>query len=115
MLKDSSRRAVVSYLGILCLGARLLPAPAVAQLEVWHIGKGGLSWTSQAESQSGALDINGALQPLELGAGESLIELLVDSGQTWLNGQPTDFTVAGQPRTWSNDGLFNQLNGRYYS
>ncbi len=111
MLKDSSRRAVVSYLGILCLGARLLPAPAVAQLEVWHIGKGGLSWTSQAESQSGALDINGALQPLELGAGESLIELLVDSGQTWLNGQPTDFTVAGQPRTWSNDGLFNQLNG----
>ncbi len=111
MLKDSSRRAVVSYLGILCLGARLLPAPAVAQLEVWHIGKGGLSWTSQAESQSGALDIDGALQPLELGAGESLIELLVDSGQTWLNGQPTDFTVAGQPRTWSNDGLFNQLNG----
>ncbi len=111
MLKDSSRRAVVSYLGILCLCARLSPAPAVAQLEVWHIGKGGLSWTSQAESQSGALDINGALQPLELGAGESLIELLVNSGQTWLNGQPTDFTVAGQPRTWSNDGLFNQLNG----
>jgi hypothetical protein len=97
--------------GFLCLYAGLLPAPAVAQLEVWHIGKGGLSWGSQAESQSGALDIDGALQPLELGAGESLIELLVNSGQPWLNGQPTDFTIPGQPRTWSNDGLFNQIDG----
>ncbi len=80
-------------------------------MEVWHIGKGGLSWSSQAETQIGALDVDGALQPLQLAEGESLIELLRSSGQRFLNGQPVDYTQGGQPRTWSNDGFFNQLKG----
>ena len=87
------------------------PAPSNAQVEVWHIGKGGLTWVSQAETQIGALDVEGGLQPLKLQAGENLIELLRASGQRFLNGQPRDFTLGGQPRTWSNDGFFNQIAG----
>ena len=86
-------------------------APSDAQVEVWHIGKGGLSWVSQAETQIGALDVDGALQPLQLQVGENLIELLRASGQRFLNGQPRDFILGGQPRAWSNDGFFNQLAG----
>ena len=86
-------------------------APSDAQVEVWHIGKGGLSWVSQAETQIGALDVDGTLQPLQLQVGENLIELLRASGQRFLNGQPRDFTLGGQPRAWSNDGFFNQLAG----
>ena len=72
--------------------------PSDAQVEVWHIGQGGLSWASQAQTQLGALDVGGALQPLQLQAGENLIELLRASGQRFLNGQPRDFTLGGQPR-----------------
>lgn len=86
-------------------------APSAAQVEVWHIGKGGLSWGSQAETQVGALEVNGGLQPLQLQAGENLIELLRASGQRFRNGQPRDFTLGGQPRAWSNDGFFNQIAG----
>ena len=86
-------------------------APSDAQIEVWHIGKGGLTWVSQAETQIGALDVDGALQPLKLQAGENLIELLRASGQRFLNGQPRDFALGGQPRAWSNDGFFNQVSG----
>lgn len=85
--------------------------PSGAQVEVWHIGKGGLSWASQAQTQIGALDVVGGLQPLRLQAGENLIELLRASGQRFLNGQPRDFTLGGQPRAWSNDGFFNQVAG----
>ena len=97
--------------GAIGLMTLLLPAASRAQIDVWHLGKGGLSWASQAEKQIGALDVDGALQPLELQPGENLIELLRASGQHFLNGQPSDFTTGGQPRTWSNDGFFNQLNG----
>ncbi len=86
-------------------------APSDAQIEVWHIGKGGLTWVSQAETQIGALDVDGALQPLKLQTGENLIQLLRASGQRFLNGQPRDFTLGGQPRAWSNDGFFNQVSG----
>lgn len=85
--------------------------PSDAQVEVWHIGQGGLSWASQAQTQLGALDVGGTLQPLQLQAGENLIELLRASGQRFLNGQPRDFTLGGQPRAWSNDGFFNQVAG----
>jgi hypothetical protein len=93
------------------LGILLFNAPLAAQIDVWHIGKGGLSWTSQAQTQIGALDVDGALQPLELQAGQNLIELLRDSGQRFLKGQPSNFTLAGQPRTWTNDAFFDQING----
>ncbi len=96
---------------IAALTALTTPTLGHAQMDVWHIGKGGLSWSSQAETQIGALDVDGALQPLELAEGESLIELLRSSGQRFINGQPPDFTQGGQPRAWSNDGFFNQLNG----
>lgn len=100
-----------SLRGLIALVLALWPLATAAQVEVWHIGKGGLSWASQAETQIGALEVDGALQPLELQAGQNLIELLRASGQRFLNGQPSDFTLGGQPRTWSNDGFFNQLNG----
>ncbi len=85
--------------------------PAAAQVEYWRTGGAGLSWTAQAESQTGALEIDSGLQPLELAAGQNLISLLRASGQDFLNGQPTDFVAGGQPRAWSNDGFFNQLDG----
>ncbi len=88
-----------------------MPIASDADLEQWRVGGDGLSFTSQAITQSGALEIDGGLQPLELQAGQNLIELLRASGLKWLNGQPPDFVAAGQPRTWSNDGLFNQVNG----
>ena len=84
---------------------------AGAQVEHWRTGGQGLSWTSQAESQTGALEIDSGLQPLELAAGQNLISLLRDSGQEFENGQPADFVAGGQPRAWSNDGFFNQLDG----
>ena len=103
--------ATATFIG--CLGLAIFFGPTVsdAQVETWHIGKGGLTWNSQAHTQIGALDVDGALQPLELQPGENLIELLRSSGQKFLNGQPTNFILGGQPRTWSNDAFFNQLNG----
>ena len=92
---------------LLGLGAR----PGLAEVETYHIGRGGLSWASQADIQNGTVGVEGALQPLELRSGQNLMELLRDAGQTWLNGSPSDFTKPGQPRTWSNDGPFNQVNG----
>ncbi len=89
------------------LGARL----GWAEVETYHLGRGGLSWASQADIQNGTVGVAGALQPLELRSGQNLMELLRDAGQTWLNGSPSDFTKPGQPRTWSNDGPFNQVNG----
>ena len=89
------------------LGARL----GLAEVETYHIGRGGLSWASQADIQNGTVGVEGALQPLELRSGQNLMELLRAAGQTWLNGSPSDFTKPGQPRTWSNDGPFNQVNG----
>ncbi|NKB68211.1 MAG: hypothetical protein GKR89_14210 [Candidatus Latescibacteria bacterium] len=105
------QRSVGFFTGVTLLLAMSVPSPGRGQTQVWHIGQGGLSWTSQAQTQIGALDVDGALQPLELAAGENLIELLRSSGQRFLNGQPRDFVVGGQPRTWSNDAFFNQLNG----
>ena len=58
------------------LAALLWITTVGAQIEVWHIGQGGLDWASQAQSQIGALEIDGALQPLELQKGENLIQLL---------------------------------------
>ncbi len=111
MISSLNRLSIAVLVGAMSLAAFFGPTASSAQVEVWHIGKGGLSWTSQATAQIGALDIDGALQPLELAAGENLIELLRASDQQFLNGQPVDFTLGGQPRTWSNDGFFNQLNG----
>ncbi|MCY3789307.1 MAG: discoidin domain-containing protein, partial [Gemmatimonadetes bacterium] len=92
---------------LLGLGARL----GLAEVETYHLGRGGLSWSSQADIQNGTVGVEGALQPLELRSGQNLMELLRAAGQTWLNGSPSDFTKPGQPRTWSNDGPFNQVNG----
>ena len=108
----SSRRRSAGFLfGGAILAVLSMPSCGYGQVEIWHIGRGGLSWNSQAETQVGALDVDGALQPLELQPGENLIELLRASGQRFRNGQPGDFTLGGQPRTWSNDGFFNQLKG----
>ncbi|MDA0334634.1 MAG: gliding motility-associated C-terminal domain-containing protein [bacterium] len=108
-----SRKWLVAMRSMALAGFALatLPADSGAQLQSWRVGGAGLSFTSQALSQSGALEIDGGLQPLELQAGQNLIELLRASGLQWLNGQPPDFTAPGQPRTWSNDGLFNQVDG----
>ena len=54
------------------LGARL----GLAEVETYHIGRGGLSWASQADIQNGTVGVEGALQPLELRSGQNLMELL---------------------------------------
>ena len=100
----------------LCLGATSLASvswagTAEAQASVYQVGRGGLSWTDLADVQTGVVENDGSLQPLELTSGQNLINLLSESGLTWLKGQPSDFTAVGQPRTWSNDGLFNQIDG----
>ena len=92
---------------LLGLGVRL----GLAEVKTYHIGRGGLSWASQADIQNGTVGVAGGLQPLELRRGQNLMELLRAAGQAWLNGSPSDFTKPGQPRTWSNDGPFNQVNG----
>jgi hypothetical protein len=87
------------------------PQIAPAQVDTYQVGGGALTWASQADALTGVVENGGGLQPLELLSGQNLIQLLRDSGQTWLGGQPEDFTAVGQPRGWSNDGLFNQLKG----
>ena len=89
----------------------LYATAAFAQVETYHVGRGGATWSSQADVQNGIVDVDGALQPLELITGQNQIQLLKSSGQTWFNGRPADFTKPGQPRAWSNDGPFNTIDG----
>ena len=87
------------------------PASGSAQVEVWHLGKGGLSWASQAETQVGAVSVGGALQPVEITPGQNLTRLLADAGQQWQNNPPVDYTLGGLPHTWTNSNFFNGLAG----
>ena len=96
---------------VICGLIGMMAIVAHGQLQEWRIGGSGSGFNEMAASQSGALEIDGGLQPLELRVGANLIELLEETGLTWANGQPGDFVATGQPRTWSNDGLFNQVNG----
>ena len=96
---------------VICGLLGMMAIAAHGQLQVWRIGGSGFGFNEMASSQSGALEIDGGLQPLELRVGANLIELLEETGLNWANGQPADFVATGQPRTWSNDGLFNQVNG----
>lgn len=97
--------------GMICAAIGLMACAAQGQLQTWRVGGSGDSWNDVALAQSGALEIGGGLQPLELEAGANLIQLLEASGLDWANGQPKDFRATGQPRSWSNDGLFNQVDG----
>lgn len=99
----------LSLATLLALAA--LPGPSAAQVEVWHLGKGGLSWASQAETQVGAVSVAGALQPLEITSGENLTRLLAAAGQQWQNDPPEDYTIGGLPHTWTNSNFFNGLSG----
>jgi len=107
----SPRRILAPLLAVLSPLCGLSVGVAEAQVDVWHVGTGGIPWAAAADNQTGALEIGGGLQPVELGEGQNLVQLLRTSGQVWLNGQPRDFIAGGQPRAWSNDGLFNQING----
>lgn len=89
----------------------LLPAASGAQVQVWQIGPGGVTWESQAESQVGVASVNGGLQPLRVLPGQNLTRLLTESGQAWQNGPPEDYTLGGLPRTWTNSSFFNSLKG----
>jgi hypothetical protein len=93
------------------LAGAVLSGPAPAQVEVWHLGQGGLSWASQAETQVGAVSVAGALQPLEIVAGQNLTRLLAQAGQQWQNNPPADYTLGGLPHTWTNSNFFNGLSG----
>ncbi|MBT3342286.1 MAG: hypothetical protein HN712_16135 [Gemmatimonadetes bacterium] len=84
---------------------------AYGQLQTWRVGGTGDAWNDVASSQSGALEVDGGLQPLELETGANLLQLLQASGLDWINDQPDDYRASGQPRTWSRDGLFNQVDG----
>lgn len=94
------------------LSALLLwPVASGAQVQVWQIGPGGVTWESQAESRVGVASISGRLQPLKLVVGQNLTRLLVESGQVWENGPPEDYTLGGLPRVWTNSSFFNGLKG----
>ena len=49
---------------------------ALAQASVYQVGRGGLSWTDLAEVQTGVVENDGSLQPLELTSGQNLITCL---------------------------------------
>ena len=90
----------------------LTPVRSVrAQVQVWHVGRDGLSWGSQMENQVGVADVEGALLPLEVESGVNLVQLLVDSGQKWVNGTPDDYTQGGLPHTWANAPDFMGIKG----
>ena len=55
--------AVISWPWRAAFAYCITPSTGYAQMEVWHIGKGGLSWSSQAETQGGALDVDGPYSP----------------------------------------------------
>ena len=104
-------KALVLWAVIAVAVLGLLVDEARAQVDVYQVGRGGLSWTDLAAVQTGAVENDGSLQSLELSSDQNLIQLLRESGLTWLKGQPPDFRAVGQPRSWSNDGLFNQIDG----
>jgi hypothetical protein len=110
-LGTRARRSLLAGIGLAGLLGTLQSSPCTAQVQTYHIGRGGLSWASQAEEQNGTVDVGGALQPLELSRGQNLVQLLRASGQVWQNGSPSNFLQSGQPRAWSNDGPFNQISG----
>lgn len=93
------------------LALAALPGPGGAQVEIWRLGVGGLSWASQAQTQVGAVSVAGALQPLEITSGENLTRLLAAAGQQWQNNPPEDYTLGGLPHTWTNSNFFNGLAG----
>ena len=77
-------RAILSHRKVFITAlTTVFSTAALAQIDVWHIGKGGLDWASQAETQVGALDSDGALQPLEL-LGERRHELRVQASKRGL-------------------------------
>lgn len=102
---------LASSLALGLLAQTAFPASGRAQVEVWHLGKGGLSWASQAETQVGAVSVGGGLQPLEITPGENLTRLLAAAGQQWQNNPPDDYTLGGLPHTWTNSNFFNGLAG----
>ncbi|MCC7264272.1 MAG: hypothetical protein IT369_17315 [Candidatus Latescibacteria bacterium] len=108
-MKTNLRLTSVLALGLLAQGA--FPASGRAQVDVWHLGKGGLSWASQAETQVGAVSVGGSLQPLEITPGVNLTRLLAEAGQQWQNNPPEDYTLGGLPHTWTNSNFFNGLAG----
>ena len=79
-----------------CIAFCLASTASHAQMEVWHIGKGGLSWSSQAETQIGALDVDG-LYNLSNWPKARVRENFLFSGQRFLNGQPVDYTKEANP------------------
>ena len=108
-MKTTLRLASVLALGLLV--PAVFPGPGRAQVAIWQLGKGGLSWASQAETQVGAVSVAGALQPLEVAPGVNLTRLLPAAGQQWQNNPPDDYTLGGLPHTWTNSNFFNGLAG----
>jgi hypothetical protein len=108
LLPGSLRTGLV---GLIALLSVMFAEICSAQFASWHIGRGGVTWDSQAETQIGAVSVEGSLQPLEIVPGENLTQLLANFGQSWQNGPPADFTHGGLPHTWSNSNFFNGLKG----
>lgn len=104
-------RPFVFWVATASLLLGLWPSVSLAQVDTYLVGRGGLSWTDRSQVQTGAIESGASLQPLELTSGQNLIQLLRESGLKWVKGQPLDFVAEGQPRAWSNDGLFNQVDG----
>ena len=80
------------------LSALIAAGPIQAEVSVWRVGEGGLSWRDQS-SVSAAVDFGhpSVIQPDGFAAGENIARAL-----DWMDGQPDDFTVEGQARVWDN-------------
>lgn len=86
---------------LLVLGAT---RPAAAQVRLWQIGGADLTWDSQAQVQAGLVTVGTSLHPFELTVAQNLTSRL-----KWLEGQPADLTLEGNPRVWDNSGTGGSL------
>ncbi|MFA6110675.1 MAG: FlgD immunoglobulin-like domain containing protein [Candidatus Latescibacterota bacterium] len=78
--------------------------PVAAQVRLWQLGDANLSWDSQAQVQAGLVTSGTSLHPFELTVAQNLTNRL-----KWLEGQPADLTLEGNPRVWDNSGTGGSL------
>jgi hypothetical protein len=74
-------------------------ARVLAGLEVWIVGKGGQSWSSQGAVTAG-IDLSSqqsAVRPIGFSAEENITRAIV-----WVAARPEDFTVEGNGYIWDN-------------
>ena len=84
---------------------------AHGQVKVYQVGRGGLSWdrSSLRADWGGGKRWRAAIARTDQWA--KFDPATARFRPDLVKGTAPDFTAVGQPRAWSNDGLFNQING----